>query len=78
MTAVAQCKSIKIMRVDHPAAAVVDAFFDMRESCEHYAGMKEEDSDDQCQHKETRSSWCAMDCCPLLQERARVNSVGWD
>lgn len=68
-------------RPDHPAAAVVDAFWDMRERCRHYHGMKDRDDDRQCTHKDNRGcfgTWCAMDVCPLLHERAQVKNVGWD
>ena len=81
MATVAQREQIKIMRADHPALAVVNAFFDMRESCKHYRGMIEKEGDDQCKHTENRSSttsWCAMDTCPLLRERARAQGIGWD
>jgi hypothetical protein len=33
MATAAQREHIKIMKSDHPAAAVVNAFFEMRESC---------------------------------------------
>jgi hypothetical protein len=81
MATAAQREHIKIMKSDHPAAAVVNAFFDMRESCTHYRGMIEKEGDDQCKHEDNRrqsTRWCAMDSCPLLQERARAESVGWD
>lgn len=65
---------------DHPAQHVVTAFHRMREGCEHYHGIKDETDDSQCTHGENDhvGSWCAMDCCPLLRERARYESVGWD
>jgi hypothetical protein len=68
------------MREEHPAAGVVDAFLAMRERCKHYRGVKERSDRPQCTHRDAdrMSSYCAMDCCPLLQERARAESVGWD
>ena len=71
-------KARSVNRPDHPAAAVVDAFWNMRENCRHYTGIKERDDSKQCRHPENRGTWCAMDVCPLLHERARVKSVGWD
>lgn len=68
------------MREDHPARRVVGEFWKMRERCQHYHGIKDETDDSQCTHAENghTGSWCAMDCCPLLRERARAESVGWD
>ncbi len=68
------------MREDHPARLVVGEFWKMRESCEQYHGIKDERDDCQCTHPENdhTGSWCAIDCCPLLRERARAESVGWD
>lgn len=70
----------KVSRADHPAAAVTRAFSDMRESCPHYQGIKEEREDRQCTHadNECPGAWCAIDACPLLHERARYESLGWD
>lgn len=69
-----------VMRPNHPAVAVVGAFFEMRDSCQHYRGCKKNDASLQCAHKDASrmSNWCAMDCCPLLKERAAAESVGWD
>lgn len=70
----------KAMRDDHPAKKVVGEFFDMREKCKHYTGMKNSHSDAQCKHRENYGTgqWCAMDVCPLLIQRAQAESVGWD
>ena len=73
-------KARAVNRPDHPAAAVVDAFWDMRDYCRHYTGIEERDDSKQCRHPENRGAcgaWCAMDVCPLLHERARVKNVGW-
>ena len=70
-----------VMREGHPAAAVVIAFGTMRENCTYYRGIKENDDSLQCTHKEANrgwGNWCAMDCCPLLHERAQAESMGWD
>ncbi len=62
--------------------AVVGAFADMRENCPYYRGIKDDEDDNQCEHKDNRESgtgtWCAMDCCPLLMAAARKANVGWD
>lgn len=64
-------------RADHPAAKVVGAFHEMRESCSHYRGIKNRPESLQCTHKSASrvSNWCAMDCCPLVRERALSESV---
>ena len=68
------------MREDHPARHVVAECWKMREGCQHYHGIKDGLDDSQCTHSDNdhTGSWCAMDCCPLLRERARAESVGWD
>lgn len=65
---------------NHPAAAVVEAFGAMREACRHYHGIKMTDDEHQCTHPENElcGHWCAMDACPLLRDRAREFSLGWD
>jgi hypothetical protein len=66
-------------RIDHPMAAVVAAFGEAREKCRFYTGIKERDDSRQCTHKHSGiGDWCAMDCCPLLKQRAAALSVGWD
>jgi hypothetical protein len=72
-------KQVAVMRKDHPAAPVVSAFADMREKCRHYRGIKDHDESLQCTHQDASrmSNWCAMDCCPLLRERAQAESLGW-
>ena len=70
-----------VMRDDHPAAKVVDAFWDMRERCRFYTGIKDHADSLQCRHPDNRrdcGTWCAMDVCPLLHERAQAHNVGWD
>lgn len=69
-----------VMRPNHPARSVVAAFSEMREGCGHYRGIKVYDHSLQCTHKDASrlSNWCAMDCCPFLQERAQAESLGWD
>ena len=63
----------------HPADRVVEAFFDMREECPHYCGIKNDYSDIQCDHGDNRlGDWCGMDCCPVLHAHAREHGVGWD
>jgi len=58
---------------------VVEAFFDMREECPHYYGIKRDLSDVQCDHADNRhGDWCGMDCCPVLHAHAREHGVGWD
>lgn len=62
-------------------SAVVDAFANMRERCEHYNGIKDRSDDDQCKHPDNRGSfgnWCALDCCPLVRARAEARSLGWN
>ena len=73
-------KQSAVMREDHPAAKVVAAFSDMRETCRHYRGIKKRDDSLQCAHQDASrlSNWCAMDCCPLLQERAEAEALGWN
>lgn len=73
-------KKNAVMRDSHPAKPVVDAFFDMRENCRHYRGIKDDERSLQCGHPDASraSNWCAMDQCPLLRERARAESAGWD
>jgi len=68
-----------VMREDHPAAGVVAAFVAMRDGCRHYRGIKVSDTSLQCRHADAdrESNWCAMDCCPLLRERASAEAVGW-
>lgn len=73
-------KERAVLRLDHPAAAVVAAFGEMREKCRHYRGIKLKEDSLQCTHPdmERHENWCAMDVCPLLRERAQVESLGWD
>jgi len=69
-----------VMREDHPARHVVAGFWKMRESCDNYTGIKDDTDGRQCLHDAHPQcgNWCAMDCCPLLRERARAENVGWD
>lgn len=64
-------------RSDHPMAAVVYEFQDARETCRYYTGMKVRDDSRQCKHKDRGpGDWCAMDCCPLLRQRATWAGIG--
>lgn len=59
---------------------VVIEFFNVRERCAHYGGVKEYPETEQCSHQANSSSgiWCAMDSCPLLRELAQDEGIGWD
>lgn len=65
---------------DLKAAQVVIAWLNMRDFCEHYTGIKDDDASYQCKcpGNNYSGSWCAMDVCPRLQEEARKKSAGWD
>ena len=67
-------------RADHPMAATVAAFEQARESCRHYRGIRKSDASRQCAHAShpEAGNWCAMDCCPLLRQRAEWVGVGWN
>lgn len=59
---------------------VVTEFFNVREGCSHYSGIKEDPTESQCLHRWNSSpgSWCSMDFCPLLRELAQDEGIGWD
>lgn len=67
-------------RADHPMRQAVDAFAEARETCRHYRGIKASNASRQCTHASHPESgnWCAMDCCPLLRQRAEWVGVGWN
>jgi hypothetical protein len=61
-------------------AAAVAAFEAARDNCSHYRGIKTREDSRQCTHAGHLESgnWCAMDCCPLLRQRAEWVGVGWN
>jgi hypothetical protein len=67
-------------RNDHPMREVVDGFQQARESCRYYRGIKDSENSRQCTHDRNRGpgDWCAMDCCPLLRQRAEWVGIGWN
>ena len=67
-------------REDHPMAAAVAAFETARETCRHYRGIKTREDSRQCTHDRNHADgdWCAMDCCPLLRQRAEWAGIGWN
>lgn len=72
-------EQVAAARADHPMAATVAAFQESRETCRFYTGIKTHDSSRQCCHKNSGDGdWCAMDCCPLLRQRAEWAGIGWN
>lgn len=71
-----------VMRPKHPARTIVAAFHDMRENCKHFRGIKVREESLACTHKDASrvgyGNWCAMDCCPLIRERAQAEGLGWN
>lgn len=47
------------------ADILVGMFHDLRDDCEHYKGIKEDD-EDQCVHPDKRGEWCSFKECPLI------------
>ena len=67
-------------RADHPMREVVDSFQVAREACRHYRAIKTREDSRQCTHDHNHATgnWCAMDCCPLLIQRAKWVGIGWN
>jgi hypothetical protein len=55
--------------------AIVLAWIDMRERCEHYHGIKDNDASVQCDHQHQRGDWCRFTECPRLREAADAFGV---
>ena len=67
-------------RTDHPMAAAAAASENARETCLHYRGIKTREGNRQFFHERnhTGGNWCAMDCRPLLRQRAARVGTGWN
>lgn len=53
--------------MEEQANKLVGEFHALRESCQHYHGVKEND-EMQCTHVNALSDWCAFRDCPYINE----------